>query len=498
VEFGGCGNRQKLKTTIADLRYSGWQHMSQSFHGQSMRFSRCLLFLLALSALLSAQQKKTLPKSGAPASGATALAKLCDDPYEVREPADGWPEGPVAILFHREKSKLWSRNPLIKAPGLEAALPAKAQTLVCVEESLTEEGKYDTGESGYRADWSVTLVRSSDHRAYSIHGGFQGEKPPGVKYGHGGGIGKRPVEAFSQWLRLVVDQKVARFKISFNSKAYEEVSALAFSADNSRLVVAQEARSTLNGTPPSPITIFDLASGKPVASFAPSVQAYHVAISKGSNLLAADTYRNVEIWDIASGKVVHRLSAPEHVRSLAFTADDSLAVAGDNEATLWDVAHERKLRSAAGAYMVQSPDGGWLIAKTGPHDITVTNLDSGQTVATYPALRSQNKFAITPDGKALAQFSIMSTSMYIAGDPQSKQVSLPVTGVGLMYAAAPTRDGFVFANGDGFAGIMSASNPQMRAFATAHSAIKTVGVSPDGKLIAFGDSFGHVSVWELL
>src|SRR5260221_1966106 len=482
---------------FTDLRYSGCQNMPQPFHGQPMRFSRYLFFLLALAGLLSAQQKKATQTKSA-AAPATAFAKLCDDPYQVRGPADGWPEGPVTILFHREKTKLWSRNPLIKAPGFEAASPAKARTLVCVEESLVEMGKYESGEPGYTPDWSVTLVRPSDHKVFFMHSGFQGEAPPGIKYGRGGGIGKRPTEAFSRWLQLIVDQKVARFKMSLSPKAYENVSALAFSADNTRLVVAQEAHSTLSGTPPSPITVFDLSNGKPLATFSPNVQAYRVAISKASNLVAAETYRGIEIWDVASGKVVHRFSAPEHVSSLGFTADDSLAVAGDNEATLWDVAHERKLRSAAGSYMVESPNGGWLIAKTGPRDITVTNLDSGQTIATYPVLGSRNKFAITPDGKALAQFSIMYTSMYVAGDPQSKQVSLPATGVGLMYAAAPTRDGFVFANGDGFAGVVSSSNPQVRAFATAHSAIKAAGVSPDGKLVAFGDSSGNVSVWELL
>jgi hypothetical protein len=454
--------------------------------------------LLALATLLPAQQKKTAPKSGAPASGATTFAKLCEDPYQINEPADGWPEGPVAILYHREKTKVWSHNPLIKLPGLEAALPAKAKTLVCVEENLSEVGKYESGEPGYEADWSVTLVRPSDHKLYFMHSRFDGEKPPQVKYGRGGGIGKRPVEAFSQWLRLVVDQKVARFKMSLRSKEYEEVSALAFSADNTRLVVAQEARSTANGTPPSPITVFDLGSGKPLTSFFPNVQAYHVAISKASNLVAAETYRGVEIWDIATGKIVHRLRTGEHLGSLAFTEDDSLAIAGDNDATLWDVAHERKLRTAVGSYMVQSRDGVWLIAKAGPKDVTVTNLDSGQIVATYPAVGSRNKFAITPDGKALAEYSIMYTSMHVAGDPQPKQVSLPSTGIGLMYAAAATRDGFVFANGDGIAGVVSAANPQVRAFATAHSAIRAVGVSPDGKLIAFGDSSGNVSVWELL
>src|SRR5258708_9742234 len=97
-----------------------------------MKLSRYYLLVCAAAALLPTQQKKTPPKSGAPAVAATTFAKLCEDPYQVNERADGWPEGPVAILFHREKSKGWSHNPLIKLPGLEAALPAKAKTLVCV------------------------------------------------------------------------------------------------------------------------------------------------------------------------------------------------------------------------------------------------------------------------------------------------------------------------------------------------------------------------------
>ena len=35
------------------------------------------------------------------------------------------------------------------------------------------------------------------------------------------------------------------------------------------------------------------------------------------------------------------------------------------------------------------------------------------------------------------------------------------------------------------------------AFATQHTAIRAVAVSPDGKLLALGDSSGNVSVWEL-
>jgi hypothetical protein len=36
-----------------------------------------------------------------------------------------------------------------------------------------------------------------------------------------------------------------------------------------------------------------------------------------------------------------------------------------------------------------------------------------------------------------------------------------------------------------------------RAFATDITGIKTISVSSDGKLVAAGDSFGRVEVWDL-
>jgi len=80
------------------------------------------LYLLAATVAWS-QPKKTAP-SGAASSDAS---KICSDPYQVREPAEGWPEAPVLILFHREKSKApWATNPAIRVAGLEARSPACA------------------------------------------------------------------------------------------------------------------------------------------------------------------------------------------------------------------------------------------------------------------------------------------------------------------------------------------------------------------------------------
>ena len=91
--------------------------------------------------------------------------------------------------------------------------------------------------------------------------------PPEWKYKKGAGVGKPPTEILVRWLRLLLEQKVARFKTRLKLKEYSEVSALAFSGDGSRLAVAQASRRPLDGpTPPSPITVFDLATGQPVAT----------------------------------------------------------------------------------------------------------------------------------------------------------------------------------------------------------------------------------------
>src|SRR5579871_6664173 len=102
-------------------------------------FKALVCLCLASASLLMAQAKKAAP-AAAPAG---AAGKICDDPYQGSESSDGWPEGPVYILFHHKDSKApWVRNPLIRAPGLEAASAGAAHTLVCVEETRLEMGKY--------------------------------------------------------------------------------------------------------------------------------------------------------------------------------------------------------------------------------------------------------------------------------------------------------------------------------------------------------------------
>jgi WD40 repeat protein len=438
-------------------------------------------------------------KKGAPAGGAvSAAAKMCNEPIAVGEPVDGWPEGPVNILFHHEKSKApWAHNPAIHVAGLEAATPATARTIVCVEESRTEVGRYDSGEPGYAPSWSVILVRPSDGRVYFMQTGFDGEMPPGVKYSPGAGVGKPPTEIFVRWLRLLLDQKVARFKMLLKSKEYDEPSALAFSADDSRLALVQTPRSDSNGvTPPSPLTVFDLTTGKTVTAMHAGYSTSALAISKSGNMLATERYGHVEIWDVATGTVNRKLETSQ-VTSLLFGPDDMLGVAGGEKASVWDVGGNRIVHSGSGSIMTLSPEGVWLVMAKTANGFTVRELESGHELGSFPGCSEPYKCTPSRDGKMMARWSSLGATIYSSGNAEGKHASAPKVGVETLASIAATSDGFVIGNGNGIAGMVSFTAPEARAFATDMTSIRAIAVSQDGKLLALGDINGHVEIWEL-
>ena len=456
----------------------------------------CVCLCLLIATLALGQAKKGAPVK-APAS---AAAKICDDPYAVREDADGWPEGPIQILFHHEKSKApWAKNPAIRVPGLEAATPASARTLVCVEESRVEMGHYDSGEPGYAPSWGTIFVRLSDRKVYFMGHSLDGEMPPQVKYNKGAGVGKPPTEILVRWLRLLCQQKVARFKTRLKWKEFAEVSALAFSGDGSRLAVAQASRRPLDGpTPPSPITVFDLSTGQPVATMHADYSTDEIALSKSGNIVATERYGGVEIWDVAAAKMTRKLDTSK-VRSMVFGPDDALAVAGDEKAAVWDVSGNRIVRSGTGSVVDLSPEGAWLAMAKAANGFTVHELESGRELGSFAgSCGDQYKCTFSRDGKTMVQWNVLGATIYSSGQTHGTFPSLPNLGVSTVYAIAPTRDGFVMANTDGIVGVVSAGTPEGRAFATDMTSIKAIAVSQDGKLVALGDSSGMVEVWELL
>jgi WD40 repeat protein len=311
-------------------------------------------------------------------------------------------------------------------------------------------------------------------------------------------VGKAPTEILVRWLRLLLEQKVARFKMRLKLKEYAEVSAMAFSGDGSRLAVGQASRRPLDGpTPPSPITVFDLATATPVASMNADYSTSEIALSKSGSTVATNRYGGVEIWDVTTAKMTRKLDT-HHVGSLVFGPDDTLGVAGEEKAAVWEVGGNRVVKSGNGSVVEVSPEGAWLVMAKAANGFTVRELESGRELGSFPGICGDPyKCLPSRDGKMMARWSALGEAIYSSGNPSGNYPSLPNLGAAMVYAVAPTRDGFVMANTDGIAGIVSAGTPEARAFATDMTSIKAIAVSLDGKLVALGDSSGHVEVWEL-
>jgi WD40 repeat protein len=174
-----------------------------------------------------------------------------------------------------------------------------------------------------------------------------------------------------------------------------------------------------------------------------------------------------------------------------------LATSGKETTTLWDSGNHQVLRSGPGTHVTLSREGKWLVSRKEGKGISVQELESGRTLASFPEAGAPEKYTISRDGLSLARYSALGGSMFTAAGPGRIDLRLPNLGVGVLYAVAPTGDGFALANGDGITGLVSASSTEPRAFATHHTAIRAPAVSRDGKLLAVGDSSGNVSVWEL-
>jgi hypothetical protein len=454
----------------------------------------------------SAQQKK----AAAPTSALTDAANLCAHPYSNDGYAAGWPEGPVYILFHRKDSaRPWVRNPAIQAPGLEAASPATAHTLVCVEETLEEKGKYDTGEKAYQPHWDTTIVSLAGRATYRDVSAptFDGGEPPEMKSGVGPGIGKTPLQPFLHWLRLLADQKVAHFRMRLTwpleasgSSDYTGLWSLAISPDGTRLAAARQSR---NGSS-SPIVVFDLSSGKAVATIRRDYPPTPLAISNGGTWIATAGMlsHEIDILETASGNLLKKLDAPA-ADSMRFGPDGTLAIAGGGNVVFWKTDSQMPIRTAAGARAFVSPSGAWLLATHNPDAVTVTELESGHQVAAFPGTGwlHEEQYILSQDGTTLAGLSRGDALLYAPGNSSFQKLTLPSIlldseSIQTTAAIASTQNGVVFA-GKGFVGIASAADPQPRFFVNGDRYIRNMAESADGKLLVLANIESELYVWEL-
>jgi len=243
------------------------------------------------------------------------------------------------------------------------------------------------------------------------------------------------------------------------------IKGVGFSPDG-KLIVA----TGVNGA----IQTWDATTGNEARSYqGHSVTAFGAAFSADSlRLVSASVDGTARIWDVATGKPILTLSGHQGgVQSAVFSADGTQVITGGADGTtrVWDVApypqilpvskHDKPIDAVA-----FSPDG-TLTATTGlDGTLQIHDAITGNLVRTLMGEGPMLGGAFSPDGKLLI------TAVYRRND-----------------------------GGNGFAQLWDvATGSVVRGFTTQSTTVRSVALSPDGKLLATVGEDASVRIWNAM
>ena len=274
------------------------------------------------------------------------------------------------------------------------------------------------------------------------------------------------------------------------------------------------------------ILLWDLAARRPRLPplFGRTGQVTSLDFHPQGKILASAGYDGtIILWDVATGTPLARLSSAHKssVRSIAFNPEGSLLASGDDGETdtvgkrrgmvvLWDVAKRKPAgRPLAGhkdsiRTLAFSPDGKSLAS--GSYDTTVILWDvASHTMRRHPlAYHTGTVFglAFSPDGKLLASGGY-DRKIALWDVATGELYKTPFSGhEDRIFGLAFNRNGLL-ASADGAGNILfwdilarDLRRPLTGRF-TDLSSVFALSMSPDGKRLATGDSYGQVILWDL-
>jgi WD40 repeat protein len=230
----------------------------------------------------------------------------------------------------------------------------------------------------------------------------------------------------------------------------------------------------------------------------------------------------VRLFDVASGKSIATFSTDHYVTAVAFSPDgktlasysyaqmppvpglvDRPAIIG-GVAQLWDVATGQKGASFSGGSselggMAFSPDGTTLALLNAKYkSVQLWNVSGGGKAQTLKDPDGIDVLAFGPDGKTLATTSGATIKLWnVSGGALT--ATLSATG-GEVYSVAFSPDGTTLASGadDGTIQLWNVAGGASTQTLTGHTdQVWSVAFSPDSKTLASGSKDCRVKLWQV-
>jgi len=255
------------------------------------------------------------------------------------------------------------------------------------------------------------------------------------------------------------------------------IQRVAFSADGKVLASTSTAAGPAGG-----VRLWDAATGRVLHHLSAGKNgAYTLTLSADGKMVAASSgERTVRVWDVATGKQIAEFTGPArplraghslppirpHVPDVAFSSRGMLASAHGGELRVWDVAGRRLVRKFGGGWFVAFGLGGKALISWPSHDgrgrCRAWDAATGKAVRPIGAKVARvSAAAVSPDGRTLA----LAIEAAAAGGP-----------VELWDVATGKQTGQIETKG---------------------KQILAVAFSPCGKHLACGGLDGKIRIWDL-
>ena len=274
-----------------------------------------------------------------------------------------------------------------------------------------------------------------------------------------------------------------------------------FTPDGSKLVVAGYGKHT---------DVFDLKTGKLLHRLAQESNVFSGAISSDGETLATGGH-DIRLWDIKAGArfaVFGRLGGT--IRGLALSPDGKTLLSGhDNQIKVWDVATRTELITLPPEHLniydlAVSPDGKMFAAATGDYrqpteagEVKLWDLASGKLLHSMSGESTWfYDIAFTPDSDALIMPDARGRVRFLDIEKRSLKGDLRCGSRVRALALVPPGNLLATSAGDGQVSIWEATSGKRVALYAGHEkSTYALASSPDGTVLASGGVGQTVKLW---